>query len=219
MIHMGRIDLSKKAYDYLFEHIGANDFAPGTSLVEDEICGLLNMSRTPVREAMHRLEVEGLIYKIKNVGTLVREITYDDIIEIFEIRKLYELHALKNYVKNVTDDEIKLLEQRLLGLDVSDDKQAYYNIDRDIHSSIMSFCSNSRMINYLKTINAQIEKLRRISANTPQRLAKSKEEHIAIVQAVCNRDYDKAYTILDSHLENVKKSVIDAYCALKVNRT
>ena len=208
---MGKDDLSKKAYDYLFEHIVANDYTPGTNIVEDKICEILGMSRTPVREAMHRLESEGLVYRIKDVGTLVREITYDDIIEIFEIRILYELHALKSYVENVPEDEIRSFEQRLSGLFVSTDKQEYYNVDRELHKSIMRFCSNSRMANNLKTINAQIEKLRRISSTTPKRLAKSKKEHLDIVQAVCNRDYDKAKECLNFHLEEVKKSVIEAY--------
>lgn len=217
--YMGKSDLSKRAYDYLFEHILANDYAPGTTIVEGEVCEALNMSRTPVREAMHRLEVEGLVYRIKDIGTLVREITYDDIVEIFEIRILYELHALKSYVENVPEDEIRSLEKQLLELNVSTVAQAYYNVDREFHKSIMRFCSNSRMVNYLKTINAQIEKLRRISATTPKRLAKSREEHLAIVQAVCARDYNKANASLAFHLEEVKKSVIEAFRNSKIIRS
>lgn len=213
---MGKNDLSKKAYDYLFEHIAANDYTPGTTIVEGEICEILKMSRTPVREAMHTLELEGLVYKIKDIGTLVREITYDDIMEVFEIRILYELHALKSYVEGVPENEIRSFEQRLLELNVTTAPQEYYNVDRELHKSIMRFCSNSRMVNYLKTINAQIEKLRRISATTPKRLAKSREEHLAIVQAVCNRDYDLAHASLNFHLEEVKKSVIEAYRNSKI---
>ncbi len=215
---MAKSDLSKIAYDYIFEHIVANYFAPGTSIVESEIGELLNMSRTPVREAMHRLEVEGLVYKIKDVGILVREITYDDILEIFEMRSLFELHALKNYVENVTDDEIKSLQYRLLRLDDSSSEQEYFNIDGDIHNSIIRSSSNSRMVNYLKTINAQVEKLRRISATTPERLGTSLKEHLAIVQAIRDRDYEKAYANLAFHLEEVKKSVIEANRKFKVNK-
>ena len=215
---MEKINLCKVAYEYLFEHIVANDFEPGTLIVEGEIGELLNMSRTPVREAMRRLEVEGLVHKIKDVGIIVNEITYDDITEIFEMRILFELHALGNFVKNVTDDEIKSLEKRLLKLDDSSSEQEYYNIDRDIHNSIIRACSNSRMVSYLKTINAQVEKLRRISGTTPERLGKSLKEHLTIVQAIRDRDYEKAYANLVLHLEEVKKSVIKANRKFKLNK-
>jgi Transcriptional regulators len=213
---MEKTDLSKKAYDYLFEHIVANDFLPGNPIVESEICDFLNISRTPVREAIRRLEAEGLVYKIKDVGTIVREITYDDIIEIYEIRILFEVHALERCVENITDNEIKLLEHRLLKLDASSSEQEYYEVDRDIHNTIMKFCSNSRMVNYLKTINAQSEKFRRVSATNPRRLCKSREEHLAIVQAIYNRDYNKASETLIYHLNEVKKNVIETYRSFKL---
>jgi len=213
---MAKCDLSKMAYDYLFEHIIANNYAPGTTIVEGDICDALNMSRTPVREAMQRLEVEGLVYRIKDLGTLVREVTYDDIIEVFEIRELYETHALRRCVKNISDEEISSLEHRVQALDATTKVQEYYDVDRDIHESIMKFCSNSRMVNYLKTINAQIEKLRRVSAKKPKRLSASKEEHIAIVQAIYNRDYEKAQECLAYHLDEIKKSVIEVYRNSKI---
>lgn len=213
---MGKTDLSKIAYDYLFERIVANSFTPGTSIVENEICELLNISRTPVREAIRRLQAEGLVNKIKDIGTMVREITHDDIIEIFEIRILFEVFALKPCIENIKDEEIRSLEQRLLKLDASSDPQEYYEVDRDIHNAIMKFCSNSRMVNYLKTLNAQSEKFRRVSATTPKRLSKSREEHLAIVQAICNRDYEKAHEELTHHLNEVRRSVIEAYRSFKV---
>jgi DNA-binding GntR family transcriptional regulator len=212
---MGRDDLSKKAYDYLFERIVANDFTPGTNIVESEICEKLGMSRTPVREALRRLESEGLVYRIKDVGTMVKEITYEDILEVFEIRILYELHALKSFVEHVPEEEIRSFEKRLTELCANTDNQEYYNVDRDLHKSIMRYCSNSRMINNLNTINAQIEKLRRVSATTPQRLSKSKNEHLSIVRAVCERNYEKARRYLEYHLEEVKNSVIAAYRSQK----
>ena len=215
---MPKSDLSKKAYDYLFEHIVNNDLAPGASIVEQDICDRLKISRTPVREAMRRLEVEGLVIKIKDVGTIVREITYEDIIEIFEIRKLFELHALKNTVQNISDEEIRALEDRLQKLGTNSKDQDYYDVDRMIHSSIMRHCSNSRMVNYLKTINAQLEKLRRISAMTPKRLSHSREEHLSIVQAIAARDQEQAYQNLSHHLDEVRNSVVEALRNLRTSK-
>jgi DNA-binding GntR family transcriptional regulator len=214
---VAKTDLSKKAYDYLFEHIVRNDYAPGTPIVEKDICDLLDISRTPVREALRRLEVEGLIVKIKDVGTIVRDITYDDITEIFEIRKLFELFALKRAVKNISDEEVRSLEDQLQKLGNSSENQDYYIVDRRIHSTIMKYCSNTRMVNYLKTINAQLEILRRVSAINPKRLSHSKEEHLAIVRAIGNRDYDQASQNLSYHLDEVRNSVIEAFRHMKAS--
>jgi len=213
---MGKSDLSKKAYDYLFERILADDYTPGTTIVEGEICAALSMSRTPVREALQRLEADGLVYRIKDIGTLVREITYDDIIEVFEIRVLYETHALKSCVKNISEEEIRSFERRIQALDITSNIQERYEVDRDLHNTIMKFCSNLRMVNYLKTVNAQIEKFRRVSAMKPKRLSASQEEHLAIVQAICNRDYEKAEECLVYHLDEIKKSVIKVYRNSKI---
>ena len=203
--------MGDRAYDYVLDKIITNEYSPGTKITEVEICKALNISRTPVRQAIHRLESEGLAYRIKGVGAIVSEITYEDIIEIFEIRTLYELHAFKSYFKNVSEEELIDLRNRLLSLDSNSGKQEYYDIDRAIHNSIMKHCLNSRMLSNLKTLNSQIEKFRRVSAANPKRLSKSKEEHLTIIEAILKKDENKACESLEQHLTEVRNSVIEVY--------
>lgn len=207
---MKKKNLSQKAYDYLYNQIISNNYMPETAIVENDICQILNISRTPVREALKRLESEGLVYKIKDVGTLVKEITYDDIREVFEIRTLIELYALKRYINTVSDGELKALADKLDKLNKKSSVQDYYNSDRSIHNSLMSYCANNRLIRFWQEINAQVEKLRRISAATPERLVHSLEEHQKLIAAIRNRNYEEAYDCLSTHLAAVEKSVIEA---------
>jgi DNA-binding GntR family transcriptional regulator len=209
-MNMGRRDLSKIAYDYLYEQIISNKYPPETAIVENDVCNVLNMSRTPVREALKRLELEGLVYKIKDVGTVVRDITYDDIREVFEIRSMIELYALKDYINRITDVEIKKLLAMFEVLSPESSPQEYYNADRMFHNSLLSYSSNSRLILFWKQINSHVEKFRRISGATPRRLNYSKEEHLACLYAIRDRNYEKAYQNLAYHLEEVKKNTIEA---------
>jgi DNA-binding GntR family transcriptional regulator len=208
---MSKKDLSSLAYEYIFDKIVTNEFPPGMPIVENDICNNLAISRTPVREALRRLEVEGLVYKIADRGTFVREINYDDIIEIIEIRKIFEQYALRNCVKNAPDYEIENLEIMMMNLDNESDADAYYNTDRTLHAIIMKYCQNRRMINYLDNLNAQIEKLRRVSASTPKRLNRSLTEHLEIIRAIKARDYSVAAAALENHMDNILSSVIEAY--------
>ena len=161
---------------------------------------------------MRRLEGEGLVYRIPDKGVFVKEINYEDILEITEIRTLFELHALQSCIDNVSDSELKELEQQLIHLpdDRIDDEENFYIVDRSTHKLIMSYCRNSRMLNYLKTLEAQMEKVRRVSATTPQRLPKSKAEHLEIVHAIKNRDFARASEALQLHLLNVRNSALNA---------
>lgn len=208
---MEKGNLGDKAYEYVLEKIITNEYSPGTKITEAEICKTLNISRTPVRQAIHRLESEGLAYRIKGFGAIVSEITYEDIIEIFEIRTLYELHAFKFYIENVSAEELIDLKNKLLTLDLNSNKQEYYDTDRAIHNIIMGHCLNSRMLSNLKTLNSQIEKFRRISAANPKRLSKSKEEHLAIIEAILKKDENMARESLEYHLTEVRNSVIEVY--------
>lgn len=208
---MAKKDLSGLAYEYIFDKIVTNEFTPGMPIVENDICTNLDMSRTPVREALRRLEVEGLVYKIADRGTFVREISYDDIIEIIELRKIFELYALRKCVKNAPDFEIAHLEKMLLDLNSDSDPDAYYNTDRTLHETIVKYCQNRRMVNYLANINAQLEKLRRVSATTPKRLVRSQSEHLEIIRAIKARDPAAAATALENHIDNILSSVIEAY--------
>lgn len=213
---MAKRDLSGFTYEYLFEKIVSNALSPGEPLVENDICNLLHVSRTPVREALRKLETEGLVYKIPDRGTFVREITYEDIMEIMEVRILFETHALQNCIRNAPDHDIQQLEERLTALGPDSDPNDYYDVDREIHLMIMRYCPNMRIQSYLRTLNAQLERLRRVSAMMPKRLSKSREEHLELVRAIRDRDYDTARDVLVVHLENVQGSVIEAYQMMRV---
>lgn len=208
---MARVMLKSVAYNHICKKILHNELLPGESIVEEEISEQLNISRTPVREALKQLEAEGLVYRIPERGTFVRELTIEDIDEICELRKLFELHALKYCVEKVTDQDILDCRESLEALDNNSQLNQFYDSNESFHRMIFKYCTNKRMLGFLKVINTQLQPLRRLLENTPHRLEKTKKDHLYLLDILQERNYEKIAGALAKHLDLVKKVIIDIY--------
>jgi DNA-binding GntR family transcriptional regulator len=205
-------------YDYLYDAIISNKLGPGSVIVEQEISDSLGISRTPVREALKQLTAEGLVRQIDSVGTFVEDINSHDIEEMFELREIFEEVSLKSGIDEISGEELSDLERQFESLGPSSAPEDYYSCDRALHDLILKHGWNKRMALFLNTINSQLERLRRISAMTPNRLSKSTNEHLGILYAIKERDIDKAVALLHEHLENVKLSTLDVCKRSRFNR-
>ncbi len=224
---MPKSGLKDTAYKYIYNAIMLYELKPGQMVVEQDLSSQLGISRTPVREALRQLEQEGLVRHIPSRGTFVEDLTVQDIEEIFQIRILLEVSALKNAIAEVTDEELDSLEKELL--DLSEEriqekkiKEDYFRSDRALHTMIMRYSRNSRMISFHRHIEAQMERLRRVSSLTPMRLSKSRQEHQSLISALRSRDLDRATDALLIHLNNVKESSLNVcrniWLALQVSQ-
>ena len=210
---MGKTDLTSVAYDYLSSAILSFKYQPGQVIVEQAVSQQLGISRTPVREAIKKLEAEGLVRHIASLGTFVKDISIQDIEEIYQMRELLEGAALKTAIAEASDQELFAVEAALRGLEETDVKERgrqeqYFYADKLLHDTLMKFSRNLRMISVYQNLEMQIQWLRGISSLSPQRLVKSRQEHLAILQALSSRDLDAALQALTVHLSNAKENVI-----------
>lgn len=210
--------LSDIAYGYILDRIISFSYLPNDPIVENDICEKLNISRTPLREALRRLEAEGFVKKARNRGTFVRSYTNEDIVESCDIRTLFELYALENCLQSVDERELAQVKASLLSLTGESSPSEYYKTDTALHNMITQYCLNSRMRSILRSLSVQLDAVQRISAQTPNRLNESKQEHLEIVDAIENRDYNRAYALLKTHLENVKLSSIQAFQKMRIEK-
>ena len=208
----------QQAYDYLYDSIISNKLQPGQPIIEQEISGTLGTSRTPVREALKQLESEGLVRHIPGRGTFVSEVTIMDVEEIFALRETLEILALQVAWKNISDAELNKVETFLSSLDSNCSADDFYKSDRMIHDLIVRNGGNRRLESFLKNINAQIERIRIISSLTPQRLGKSKAEHLEIIKALKGRELAKTEELLRAHINNVKESAIEVCRSMRYIR-
>nr|WP_325235386.1 GntR family transcriptional regulator [uncultured Oscillibacter sp.] len=208
---MGKRGLKNVAYDYLLEAITTYKLKPGDAIVEQDLSDKLGISRTPIREALKKLESEGLLHHFPSRGTFVASLSIQDVEEIFQLRELFELTALRNAIVQITDEELDRLEEQINALDERDATKPYvqnsfYRSDLELHMLIMKYSGNSRMVRFYKTLDVQFEQLRRISSTTPQRLSKSKQEHLDIIYALRTRDLVDTTRALSLHLQNIKEN-------------
>lgn len=198
-----------RAYDYLYNLILTNELEQGQPIIEQEISRMLGTSRTPVREALKQLESEGLVRHIPGRGAFVCEVTTQDVEEIFALRIVLEVLALQSAWRKISDEELDKMERFIYSLDENSSPNDFYKCDRMIHDLIVRNGNNHRLEIVLNNINAQIERIRVISSLTPQRLEKSKSEHLQLINALKDRNLSKAEELLRFHINNVKESAIE----------
>ena len=210
--------LSDEAYNYILNKIIFFEYTPNEPIIESDICEELGISRTPLREALRRLEAEGLVIKARNRGTFVRSYTQQDIAESCDIRILFELYALKNCIQRVSHSELEEIRRRVYELTEESSPESFYEVDADLHGMIARYCGNSRMWMILQSMSAQLDAVQKVSAQTPNRLLKSRAEHLEIVDAIFRKDEQEASEKLKLHLENVKKSFTRSFEEMRLAR-
>lgn len=209
-----------QVYEYLLEAIISNRIPAGTPIVETEISTELNMSRTPIREALKELEAEGLVCRYPSIGTVVSQITPHDVEEIFALRILLEIFALQLSWDKITEEELDAVEKVFFDLDLNSSKDAYREADQRLHSLIVNRAGNRRLKKFLDLLNSQIERFRRVAAFSLTRPEKSKKEHLEIIRFLKRRDLKACEESLRKHLINVKNSTLEVsklYAVLSKN--
>ncbi|MDO5406767.1 MAG: GntR family transcriptional regulator [Eubacteriales bacterium] len=206
-----RVPLKEKAYQYILEQIMQGELPYNKPLVESDYCMELNMSRTPIREALKKLEAEGLVYSIAERGVFVKEITVTDIDEICQLRKLFELEALKFAIQRVTAEEIQECRKLLLELNKNSSTVLYFKADRSFHRIIMKYCPNRRLQVFYKNIQNQIERFQRVLATRKDNYIYAQQQHLELLDALETREYDVAAAALEKHLNTIHDSIIEVY--------
>lgn len=203
-----RVVLKDVVYDYIKEQISEGEIMLGQLINEKEIAEALQISRTPVREAIKRLQVENVLTSIDGVGTLVNELSRDEIEDIYEIRRVLEIIALKTAIFRVVDDDVMRIKKTLHGfherllIDESDPEieAELAKVDSEIHDLIVNNSSNSYVRSMLKEIRFNVELYRRSAYHTRHSALESVKQHLAIVEQVKKQNLEKATQLLEAHL-------------------
>lgn len=207
----GIVGASGRAYDYIYKGILSGKFPLSSPISEVEIGEALALSRSPVREALKRMEAEGLVCHYAGRGTFVTDITQRDLEEIFELRILFELHSLRTACSYFDDEILDRLEQGFLRLNDNSDPQEYYDVNHLLHTSIIAYGGNGRVQKFYNMLSAQIAIVNRISSRDPDHFQNSKKKHLNILYAIKRQDLERAEQYLSEHLQEVRERTIKAY--------
>jgi DNA-binding GntR family transcriptional regulator len=215
--------LSGHAYRILKEAILQGRLRPGSALVEEALCAELAISRTPLREALTRLEYEGLVITAPYKGTLVAPITEREMQEIFQVREPLEVLALHLAWPNLTEADgtslTELFAQAREPILRAGDAAAHERTDRALHGLLAEKSGNARLAQLIMNFHEQVtrcqlEGLIGTEAAVRHRQTSFKE-HLALLNAIRTKDLAKAEEALRTHLKEAYERLLVAVRAAR----
>ncbi|MDD2216820.1 MAG: GntR family transcriptional regulator [Eubacteriales bacterium] len=202
----GTLSLSESLFRQLRTDILQEKLKIGEKLTEQRICSDYSVSRTPVREAFQKLEIDGLIETIPNRGAFVVGFTEKDMADMYELRKAYEIQAIKWAVERMTHDEFDEIEETFEFMEFYTNKRDFakmQNINSKFHSLIYAASHNKMLIHFLSSYQLYI-KYRHKPVNSEEYLLDLLEDHRLIYEALRERDLPSGVAAMSLHMNNVK---------------
>jgi DNA-binding GntR family transcriptional regulator len=205
-----KYSLRGRVYKKIREDILSGVYHENEELKENTLGLELGVSRTPVREALRQLELEGLVTMIPNKGAYVTGITSKDIHDIYTIRSYLEGLCARWACEHITEAQIEALEEVLYLSDFHARRghhEQLVELDNKFHELIYNACGSKILNHVLSDFHQYVERVRKITLAMPSRAAKSNKEHADIVEAIKKRDGKLAEALAYEHIKNTIKNM------------
>ena len=195
----------------LREAIIAGELKPGERLMEVHLSEKMGVSRTPVREAIRKLELEGLVDMIPRKGAHVAELSVKDIMDVLEVRASMDGLATSLSALRITEEEINELKHvysQFINCVEKENLQGTIKKDAEFHDIIYRSSRNEKLIQIVNNLRDQVQRFRVIYLKG---FGSSKElikEHGEIVDAIINRDVEMAQKVAEKHIKNQEEAII-----------
>lgn len=204
--------LGEIVYESLRDAIVNQVLKPGERLMETDLADEMGVSRTPVREAIRRLELENYVVMIPRKGAYVAGLSIKDINDVFEIRGALESLAAGLAAQRATDEDIKEMELNL-AMEAShfETSDLIKTIEEDtkFHDLIFNASKNSRLLGMVKELREQVQRFRTTTLAVPGRMKFALDEHKAIVEAIANRDIEAAQKAASEHIQSAEAALLE----------
>ncbi len=207
-IAAGRKTKTTEAYERMKERILSNALLPGTPLVERKLCELLKVSRTPVREALQRLAHEELVTFIPGKLAHVSYITYENIVEVYDVREVLEGLAVRLFVENSDQEKIDALAailEEFREAAKNNDLDAAAKRDFAFHEHILKNSKNSKLMKMIRAVSVQSNRITMMTKYDPQRAETTYRQHMAVLQTIQGGDPFLAEKSMRDHIQESKR--------------
>ena len=180
--------------------------APGSNVNEKLICDQLDISRTPLREAILQLQSENLVSVVPNSGTYVSKIDLQSVFDGQLVRDALELKVVRLAASRMTPQferalDFNMHQQKRMAADL--DHDGFYDLDEAFHSMICAFGASAHIWKIINGAKAQLDRVRRLSIPLPSHLEMVLREHMAVVDGLKLRDPDAAALAMKEHIDRV----------------
>ena len=213
MARVMRATLAEQAYSELQSWIISGRLTSGQRLFPEQLAGELSVSPTPVKEALALLQRDGLVEGFTRGASVVRRFTADDVVQIYDARQLLELNAMAAGAGRIDDaflarmQEAHEAQMRHAERRNRQDLARAIGFDREFHEVIVNLANNAIMMDWHRTILRQTQTIRTHSLESYD-VERSREDHGAIIEALCARDIEAASATLRVHLRGSRDGLL-----------
>jgi DNA-binding GntR family transcriptional regulator len=194
------------AYRYMRRAIQDGRLKPGERLREIELAQQIGLSRTPIREALGRLQTEGLVAHDATRGVVVAELDYSMVTELYYMREVLEGTAARLVAQHASDVEISILDDLCQQYEAAlGDESALTASNRRFHDTLYRCSHNRYLLNMVTVLHDALSLLGRTTLSHAQRAEQTLSEHRAVVAAIRVRDADAAEQALRAHIRTAHK--------------
>lgn len=207
-----RVALHEQVAERLRSMLVEGHIKPGAKLNERELCELLSVSRTPLREAIKLLAAEGLVELLPNRGAVAACMDESDIISTFEVLASLEGLSGELAAQRITDeelDEIRALHYEMMACFARKNLAGYYELNARIHAAINAAAKNPVLSQVYRSVNARAQPMRFHTNQDPNKWHHAAHEHGEMLEALTARDPVRLRELLVAHLYSKRDTVLD----------
>lgn len=200
----------------LRERILSGEMAEGEVIRQEALAEAYDVSRMPVREALKRLNAEGLVQWANNRGGSVTKHSLSEIGEIFDLRTLIEVDMFRRSIPNMTDADFKQCEDILNRMETSydeDDVSEWGALNDDYHSALCSASGQKMAVEILDRLSAQSDRYVRMHLSVMKQRDQAKEEHRELLKLAMTGEVEEACALLNRHVQRTKDELLELIAA------
>jgi DNA-binding GntR family transcriptional regulator len=205
------VSIRKKVYDHLRNEILSNHISAGTRLIEGRLAKKINVSRTPVREALHILEMEGLIESIPRVGYWVKALRREDVEELCEIRVVNEILAARWAIKCITPAELSAMRKNIYTAEAEirgGQPNLFVERDAEFHEMLVKASGSSRLLELCQMLRRHMLRYRIESLYVAESGLRAVAGHRRVLACLEKKDEAGIEAAIREHLEQSKRDIL-----------
>lgn len=211
--------LRVQAYNVLREAILTGRLPPGEHLAEEKVCSELGVSRSPLREALRRLEAEGLVSILPRRGAIVTQLTRRDLADLFAVRKSLEALAASLAAGSITEEELTALDETCEAMEQSialQDMPSVASLNSHLHEVMVGASRNKWLGTFLASLGDHIRRVYSSSIQNADRARQSVAEHRALIAALRKGDAETAERLARQHVERAEEAAMTSWFPIKM---
>ncbi|MGQ9585510.1 MAG: GntR family transcriptional regulator [Anaerolineae bacterium] len=207
------LSLADKAYDILKADIITCTLRPGQQIAQSQLAEQHQMGTTPIREALQRLAQEGFVQPVPRFGYIVTPISFSDVHEIYELRSIAESAAARLAAVRGSQEQLRRIAEAATFTYVYRDVRSYTEFlsrNTEFHRSIAIVAGNQRLVDLVSRLLDELTRVFHLGLDLRDSAEEMRDEHLALVKALTDRDPDRAEKIVQSQIARSQQRVVEA---------